>query len=327
MTQTKAPSNVWSVTLALGKASLGLLNPKIWLLSLLPFAAAGALWSGIAYVGWDAANEMLRAAISGFTLPSWMPDWLPSRTLWIPLVVLTLTLPAVLITALVLVGLVGTGATARRIGNSYGLQPQMIAPLARGASLLGSVWHSVWVLSMLAIVWFFAFLLYPLLGVGVLVQLMVLAWANARLFSRDVLLEFADSHERDALLKAHRGALWSLGLIASVPAAIPSIMLLGGAMAIFALPVMALLAVWLYVMIFLATSLLFSHFLLPALKDLREQAAVQQASVNAQLAKELAKGDVLAIDTTASEVLGELAPPASPTPPATPALNPPAAKP
>jgi membrane protein implicated in regulation of membrane protease activity len=110
---------------------------------------------------------------------------------------------------------------------------------------------------------------------------MVLAWANARLFSRDVLVEFATKPEREALFREHRGTLWGLGILASIPAVIPSVMWMGGAVATIALPVMALLSVWLYVMIFLATSLLYSHYLLPALKAMRAVIAAEQAAAQA----------------------------------------------
>jgi hypothetical protein len=269
-------------------------------LSLLALVLAGSLWTGIAFFAWDPANDLLRGFMGGLSMPTWFPDWIPSRSLWIPLIILIVTIPAVLITALVLVGLFGTSLTAKRVGNQYGLIPQVSTGLARSASVIASVWHSSWVLAVLALIWLLSLVLYPLMGVGVLVQLMALAWANAKLFSRDVLLDFADSHERAALIKTHRGALWSLGLIASVPAAIPSIMWLGGAMATIALPVMALIAVWLYVMIFLATSLLFSHYLLPALQTSREQTRAAQDKQTAQVVAVQAPIDALTIESNAS---------------------------
>jgi ABC-type protease/lipase transport system fused ATPase/permease subunit len=207
----------------------------------------------------------------------------------------------VIITTLVLVGVFGTGITARRVGAGYGLLPLASTGLARSATVLASIWHSSWVLSVLIVLWLLALVLYPVLGVGVLVQMMVLAWANGRLFSRDVLAEFTSSQERDALLKQHRGALWGLGLIASVPAAIPSFIWAFGAAITIALPVMALFAVWLYVMIFLATSLLFSHYLLPALKTMRDQSALQQAALDAKARKEQAQQDANAIETSATQ--------------------------
>jgi Etoposide-induced protein 2.4 (EI24) len=281
----QSPSHLWLATKAFAKSSLGLLNPKVWLLSLLPLVLAGLIWAAIGYVAWEPANNLLRGFISGFDAPLWFPDWIPPRSTWIPLTVLLITVPLVLITAMILVGVFGTGITARRVGGNYGLTPLPVTGLSRGVTVLGSVWHSAWVLVVLAVLWLLALPMYALLGVGALLQLMVLAWANARLFSRDVLVEFATKPEREALFRQHRGTLWGLGILASIPAVIPSAMWMGGAVATIALPVMALISVWLYVMIFLATSLLYSHYLLPALKTMREVIATEQAAAKTKADK------------------------------------------
>jgi hypothetical protein len=164
----QSSSHLWLATLAFAKGSLGLLNPKVWLLSLLPLVLAGLLWAGIGYFAWEPANNMLRGLISGFDAPLWFPDWIPPRTTWIPLTVLLITVPLVLITTMVLVGVFGTGMTARRVGGNYGLTPLPMTGLARGASVLGSVWHSAWVLAVFAVLWLLALPMYALVGVGAL---------------------------------------------------------------------------------------------------------------------------------------------------------------
>jgi Etoposide-induced protein 2.4 (EI24) len=303
----KQHSQPWLATKALAKASLGLLNPKLWFLSLLPLLLAGLLWSAVGYFGWDAANAIVRQTISGVDVPTWLPDWLPNRSVVAPFIVLMLTFPLLLITAFIAVSLFGTGIVAQRIAKQYGLEPLQRSAMDKSASLLVGVWHSAWVLLVLGVVWLITLPAWLLAGAGMLVALVLLGWANARLFSRDVLVDFASNVERDTLLKTHRSTVWGLGLLASVPAAIPTVMWVSGALAFVALPVMALVAVWLAIMAFLATSALFSHYLLPALKYQRDAQALEAAH-SGQIAAEAAASvnkiaDALAIETTVTEII------------------------
>jgi hypothetical protein len=308
-------SNTWLATKAFAKASLGLLNPKIWALSAMPLLLAGAIWGGIAYFAWEPMNDVLRAMVSDVYMPTWLPDWIPSRGVWIPLAVLLVTVPGVMVTAIVLVSVFGTSIIARRVALHYDVVPLAQSGLARSAGLLASLWHSVWVLGVLFALWIITLPVWLIPGLGLIVPLMLLGWANSRLFSYDVLADFATAEERSSLEQSHRSTLWGLGLLASAPAFIPAFLWLGGAIYTVVLPVMALVATWLYVMIFLATSLLFSHYLMPALKQLRQANAAQAAAQSATALGEQAKRDAMAIETTATDVTApELAAPSAPAP-------------
>ncbi len=315
MDNTASHSNTWLATKALGKASLGLLNPKIWALSFMPLLLAAALWAGIAYFAWDPMNDTLRALVSDIYAPNWLPDWVPGRGIWIPLALLLVTVPGVMVTAIVLVSVFGTHVVARRVAAQYGLAPLPQTRLARSAGLLASLWHSAWVLLVLCALWLLTLPAWLIPGLGLIVPLMLLGWANSRLFCYDVLVDFASETERQTVLKTHRSTLWGLGLIASVPSFIPAFLWLGGAILTLFLPAMALLATWLYVMIFLATSLLFSHYLMPALKQLRDTEAAEQAAITAATAEQQAAQDALAIETTAKEMTPKDAAPVAQEPP------------
>lgn len=325
----ETPKQSWQATKALAKATLGLLNPRIWFLSLLPLILAGGLWTVIAYFGWDAANDVARGLIGGLALPDWMPDWLPNRSVVTPFIVLLLVFPLVLISALIAVGICGTGAVARRVAAQYNVREIPRTALEKSTVLMSNVWHSTWVMLVLGLVWLFTLPLWLFAGAGMLVALVLLGWANARLFSRDVLSDFATAEQRQQLMHEHRSSLWGLGLLASVPAAIPTLMWVSGALAFIALPVMALAAVWLSIMVFLATSLLFSHYLLPALAVLQAQqaGAALDAAAQAQIDASIAAThdaatqralDAQAIETSAVEVPAQA--PALSQPAATPVL-------
>jgi Etoposide-induced protein 2.4 (EI24) len=281
MSTPKPHSNGWLAAKALAKASMGLLNPNIWILSIVPLLLAAGLWTGIGHFAWEPLNDWLRGSISTVYMPTWLPDWLPSRSVWIPLAVLLVSIPGVMLSAIVLVSMFGTNVVAHRVAKQYGLEPLAQSGLGKSASWLGSVWHSAWVLVVLGLLWLITLPAWLIPGLGLIVPLLLLAWANARLFSRDVLMDFATKEERSALLLSHRSTLWSLGLVASVPSFIPALMWLGGSLATLILPMLALAAVWLYVMVFLASSLLFSHYLMPALKQSRAQFEQTQAALSA----------------------------------------------
>ena len=277
---TQSPSHGWLVTKSLGKASLGLLNPKIWLLSVIPFAIAAVLWAGLAWFAWEPMNNIARTVIGSFGLPTWLNELIPTglsqwldsmRTVWAPLVVMTLVIPLVMLTVFVLVSVLGSAAVANHVAKQYALEPLTRGVAARSISVAGAIWHSTWVLSVFIVFWILTLPLWLLPGIGFVVPLLLLAWANARLFTRDALVDFATPTEMLALKQQHGSTLFLLGVLASLPAALPSFLWLFGGVMVLALPLMTGIAVWLYVMIFLATALLFSHYTLSALSQLRSQ--------------------------------------------------------
>jgi hypothetical protein len=266
---------------AIFKTLLGIFNPKLWFLSLVPLLIAGTVWALIGAVFWDVLTQSLRNTLSGLNTPTWFPVWLPDRMVWISLLVLLFSLPLVSITALALVNVWGTPTLAKRIAKRYHLDAIEYTPLERTTQLIATLWHSAWVLTVLAVLWLLSLPTWLIMGLGLVLQLLLLAWANVRLFSRDVLLDVAHKAERDSLLKKHRTSLLALGLIASLPSLLPSALWLGGAMMVLFLPAMALLGVWLSIMVSLSASLLFSHYLFPALQHLRLEQSNLTASLEA----------------------------------------------
>lgn len=325
MPQTPSLSHSWLATKAIAKASLALLNPKIWGLSLLPFLIAAVAWAALAWAAWDPASLALREMLSHIDLPAWLfnalPSWLitvaqSSRSVWIPFGLLLFAIPGVLVTALALVGFFGTGIVARGIGAHYGLAPMDKSLAHAGMTLLRSGWHSLWVMLALLLLWVITLPLWLLPGFSFVLPVVLLGWATARLFTHDVLAEFASAQEAAELRREHGKSLLVLGMLASLPTVLPAVVWVGGAFAFVFLPAFAALAVWLYVMMFLACAAVFSHYLLPALKHRRDliaaaaaqaqQRADEQAALAAQANLTAQQdADAQAIEVEAREV-GEL---------------------
>lgn len=250
---------------ALFKTCINLLSPKIWVIGLIPLLISALLWGALNFFFWDTVVVFFNTILMGIEFPNWLPDWIPNRSVWIPLSILLLSLPLVMITALLLVNTFGMQTITHRVAKEYGLNPMSYTQLERSTNTVRSIGHSVWIITVLGIVWIISLPTWFIAGLGFFIQLLLMAWANSRLFSYDILIDFADKTTRNAIIKLHRTTLFNLGLLTSIPAFLPSILWLTGGFWIVFLPLIACIALWLSIMIFIASILLFSHYLIPAL--------------------------------------------------------------
>jgi len=91
-----------------------------------------------------------------------------------------------------------------------------------------------------------------------------------RLMSYDVLANHASSQEREQLLETHRWTLLGMGVVAGMFGAVPTFFWATSALALVLFPFVSFVALWIYSVIFIFAALWFSHYLLNALKQLRE---------------------------------------------------------
>jgi hypothetical protein len=100
--------------------------------------------------------------------------------------------------------------------------------------------------------------------------------------SFDVLAEHASKAERRRLLADHRWPLLAIGVIAGYLGAAPSLLwALGATWFIPLAPILIVVAVWLYTLVFAFSALWFAHYLLAALQDLRGAEATASTVVPA----------------------------------------------
>ena len=92
----------------------------------------------------------------------------------------------------------------------------------------------------------------------------------------DALADHADAQERRALLKAHRGPLLAMGVISGFMGAVSSLVWALGMFALIFAPLILIVSVWLYTLVFAFASAWFAHYMLAALQALR---AVPEAPV------------------------------------------------
>lgn len=258
---------------AFWRAAAYCLHPRVMLLSVAPLLLAGAATFGLSYFYWEAAVASVRATLEGWSLIEAMLKWLESlgadslRTLIAPLIVVALALPVIVVVSLLMVALSMAPALVKLVAR------RRFADLEakRGAALWQSVlWSLGWtVLALIALV-----LSIPLWFVPPLVLIvppLIWGWLTCRVMSFDVLAEHASADERRQLMHEHRWPLLSIGVITGYLGAAPTLLWAISAATLIFAPVLVLVSVWLYTLIFAFAALWFAHYALAALQRLRGQ--------------------------------------------------------
>jgi Etoposide-induced protein 2.4 (EI24) len=101
---------------------------------------------------------------------------------------------------------------------------------------------------------------------------LIWGWLTYRVMSFDALAEHASADERRALLRVHRWPLIAMGVITGYLGAAPSLLWAASAALLIFAPILVVVAVWLYTLVFAFSTLWFTHYLLAALQALRAAA-------------------------------------------------------
>jgi hypothetical protein len=101
----------------------------------------------------------------------------------------------------------------------------------------------------------------------------VWGWLTARVLAFDTLSAHASAGERSLVLHAQRWPLLGMGVVCGLLGAAPSLVWALGAVALVLAPVVIVLSVWLYTLVFAFASLWFAHYTLLRLDRQRALAA------------------------------------------------------
>jgi len=262
-----------AVTDAFWRAGLYCVHPRVILVSLLPLVLAGGVLALLGWLYWEAAVAWVRATLEDWSLVAALLDWLDSigaaqlRTLLAPMLLVAALVPLVVLGSLLLVATLMTPAIVGLV------QARRFPQLERrhGAGW----WHSLaWGLACSAAALLALLASVPLWFVPPMVLVLpplIWGWLTYRVLSFDVLATHASATERRVLLHRHRWVLLMMGLACGLMGALPSLLWgLSVATLIFA-PVLVVLSVWLYMLLFAFAAAWFAHFLLAALHRLRAQ--------------------------------------------------------
>ena len=247
------------------------IHPRVMLWSLLPVLLAGGAMALLGWTYWEWAVAAVRAALEMWSLVAALLQWLESigatqlRTLLAPMIVVALMVPLVVIASLLLVALAMTPAVVNLVASRRFPQLQRRHGAAWWQGLLWSLACTVGAL--LALVGSLPLWFVPPL-VLVLPPL-IWGWLTYRVFAFDVLAAHATAQERRLILRRRRWPLLAMGVVCGFLGAAPSLLwALSAATLIFA-PLLAVLSVWLYMLIFTFAACWFAHYALAALQGLR----------------------------------------------------------
>ena len=248
------------------------LHPRVIALSLLPLLlTAGLAWI-LGYFFWENAIDAVRATLDSWKLIDTLLGWLnfiganSFRSALTPIIVLALALPVLVVFSLFVVALMMTPALVRLVtARRFAMLQKKRGGSAWYKGLAWSLWHCVLACGLLVISMPF-WLIPPLV---LILPPLIWGWLAYRVFAYDVLAEHASVEERQQLMKEHRLPLMGLGVVVGYLGAAPAAIWALGVMAVALAPILILVSVWLYILVFAFATLWFAHYSLNALAEMR----------------------------------------------------------
>ncbi len=265
---------------AFWRAAAYCLHPRVILWSLLPLVLAGGAVFGLGWLYWEATVSTVRATLEQWSLVAALMQWLDSvggaalHALVAPMIVVALSVPVIVIVSLLLVAALMTPALVDLVAARRFPSLERRRGAAWWQALLWSL--ACTVAALLALV-----LSIPLWLVPPLVLLLpplIWGWLTCRVLAFDVLAAHASAAERRQILHEQRWPLLAMGMVSGYLGAAPSLLWAVSAATLIFAPVLVLLSVWLYTLVFAFAACWFAHFALAALQRLRDAATAATPS-------------------------------------------------
>lgn len=250
------------------------LRPRVFLLSLLPLLLILVSAVAMGYFFWEPGLEMVRGALDSAQMLRSAWQWLDQaglgavKTALAPMLIIFGVTPLIVITSMLLVTLIMTPVVVRLVARRRfpGLEVSGQVSFWRG---LGWALSSV-LLALIALIVTLPLWLIP--AVVFILPPVIWGWLTYRVMAYDGLSLHASHDELHTLMREHRVPLLSMGLVCGFLNAVPSAAMSTSAMAAAAYMVLLPVAVWAYTLVFVFSSLWFSHYCLAALHARRSAA-------------------------------------------------------
>lgn len=262
------------VAVAFGRAVLSQLHIRMLLLTVVPFFLSLLIWGLILFFGFQPLLDWGHGFMlehGGFKFAESALGSIGASvtaTVIVPLLAMWVLLPLMILTALIFIGLLAMPAIIRHVGDRH--FPQL--EKRRGGSIGGSLWLSLSSFLLFALLWIVTLPLAAIPPLGFLVQPLLWGWLTYRVLAYDAMAEHADKEELIAIRRQHRWPLLLIGTATGAMGAAPTLLWLGGVIAIVLLPLFAALSIWLYVLVFVFSGLWFEYYCLEALAQARGKA-------------------------------------------------------
>lgn len=257
------------------------IHPRVIVWSLLPLLAAGGMTAVLGYTYWESTVAAVRGTLEQWELVAAALRWFESigatqlRTLMAPLIVVAMAIPVIVVTTLLLVAWLVTPAVVRTVAA------RRFPQLERRE---GTPWWQgvLWSLACTLAALLALLLSTPLWLVPPLVMLLpplIWGWLTCRVLAFDVLSLHATPAERRLLMRQRGWPLLAMGIVCGYLGVLPSLLWAASAATLFFSPLLVLVSVWLYTLVFVFAASWFAHYALNALQQLRltEETPIQAA--------------------------------------------------
>ncbi len=259
---------------ALWRAAAYCLHPRVVLWSLLPLVVAGGIAFGLGWFYWESTVAAVRATLEQWVWIAAFLHWLDSigaptlHAMMAPMVLVVASVPLIVLVALLLVATTMTPAIVALVAR------RRFPDLERknGAGW----WQGLgWSLACTAVALLALVLSIPLWFVPPLVLLLpplIWGWLTTRVFTFDALAVHASAAERRQIAHEQRWPLLFIGIACGYLGAAPSLVWAVGAAALVFAPLLIVVSVWLYTLVFAFAACWFAHYALAELQRLRRAA-------------------------------------------------------
>ena len=205
---------------ALLKALASLMHPRMLWLMVWPVLVALVIWVTLAALYWSEAARWIDFQLHQWAVYEWAVSIWPLTLVgaWFGwLLLLLLFVPAVLITAVLIISVVSMPAMAAHVGE------RDYPALARrkGGTLAGSVWNAVAALLLFALLFAVSLPLWLVPPLWPVLPVVLFGYFNQRVFRYDALAEHATAAEIAELIRRSRGELFLLGVALALIGHIP----------------------------------------------------------------------------------------------------------
>ncbi len=298
------------------RAAAYCLHPKVIALSLLPLLIGAALALGMGWLYWESAVAFVRSTLESWLLVDAGLKWIEAlvgssfRSVLAPLIVVALSAPVIVVLSVLLVAWLMTPAIVTLVATRRFSKLERKQGAGFFSSFMLSLLCTLGALLALLITlptWFIP----PLVLV---VPPLIWGWLNYRVMSFDVLAAHASAAERRELMRRHRLQLLGIGVVSGYLGAAPSLLWAASAMTLIFAPVLIVVAVWLYTLVFGFSALWFAHFALAALAALRAEAEKSEQAARAAVARPVGASEVIELGSSSPPPPMPAAPPALPPP-------------
>lgn len=199
------------VVKALASALKTLMHPRMLALILWPMLIALLLWGSAGWFFWDDWVSSASSLVARTEVDEWLQRWelnAVASTLVI-LLVLSLLMPLVLVTALLIAALFAMPLMVRHVATRD--FPDLEA--RRGGTFIGSVWNAFAAVLVFGVLWVITLPLWLFGPLAVLIPVTLSAYLNQRLFRYDALSEHASKQEFEQILERAGSRLYILGAL------------------------------------------------------------------------------------------------------------------